>query len=402
MIDQRTKTAADVVFTPPSEFFAGQFQALAAQANANIAPWLAHKTLKPFTVESEGKCWHLQIEKSLPVVSTGLADEGAHVRISADDFSGLINDLYSPITFFTGGDLDMPRGHIGQFLDWWLLLRAIVDKRPLHVAGMVDFPDGHGGDLNLTRSFTLEDSTMEMRHFLETAGFLHLRGVFSESEMAAVSGEMDAAQESYEEGDGKSWWASTSSGDRRLVRMQSFDKRSPTTAELLRDKRFEKIADIPLEDYVHSGLQDNLIEALIKPLEVVQGLSDLPFHKDCAQGRHSFDCCSMTVGISVTGADAGSGQLGVIAGSHRALMLPSMLSDPHAFGLPVIPLPTDTGDVTIHLSCTHHCAFPPAERERRVMYTSFRFPDVAIATDEHSRAKISAARESVHTRLSDK
>jgi len=37
-------------------------------------------------------------------------------------------------------------------------------------------------------------------------------------------------------------------------------------------------------------------------------------------GRHSYDCCGLTVGISVTGADARSGQLRVVAGSHRALI----------------------------------------------------------------------------------
>ena len=57
----------------------------------------------------------------------------------------------------------------------------------------------------------------------------------------------------------------------------------------------------------------------MKPLDVVEGISDLPWHKDCSLGRHSYRCCSMTVGISVTGADAATGQLRVVAGSHRAL-----------------------------------------------------------------------------------
>lgn len=402
MIDQRTRSETDITFTSPSVFFASQFQGLAANAEAYIGHWLPDKDLRAFTFECEGQCWQLSIQNGIPIVADGAAAEGAHLRISVEDFSALINDLYTPITFMSGGDLDMPRGHVGHFMDWWLLLRAIIDQRPLHVAGMISLTERNGNELDLTRSFCLEDSIDEMRYFLETAGFLHLRGVFTESEMAAVSAEMDAAQGNYREGDGKSWWASTAEDERRLVRMQSFDRCSPTTASLMKDPRFKKITDIPVEEYAHLGLEGNLIEALIKPLNVVAGLSDLPFHKDCAQGRHSFDCCSMTVGISVTGADAESGQLGVIAGSHRALMPPSMLSDPHAFGLPVLALPTQCGDITIHLSCTHHMAHAPTTRERRVMYTSFRFPDVSIATDEQSRAKISKARETAHTRLSDK
>ena len=38
-------------------------------------------------------------------------------------------------------------------------------------------------------------------------------------------------------------------------------------------------------------------------------------------------------------------------------------------------LPTRTGDVTVHLSCTLHMSEPPVDRERRVMYTDFSLPD---------------------------
>ncbi len=58
-------------------------------------------------------------------------------------------------------------------------------------------------------------------------------------------------------------------------------------------------------------------EALVKPIGVVAGISDVPWHKDCSLGRHSYECCGLTLGISVAGADARSGQLRVVAGSHR-------------------------------------------------------------------------------------
>jgi ectoine hydroxylase-related dioxygenase (phytanoyl-CoA dioxygenase family) len=132
------------------------------------------------------------------------------------------------------------------------------------------------------------------------------------------------------------------------------------------------------------------IEALIKPLGVVRGLSDLPWHKDCAQGRHSYKCCSLTVGISVTGAGATSGQLRVIAGSHRALMWPSFLRAGH--GLPEVDLPTRTGDVTVHLSCTLHMAQRPVTCERRVLYTGLRLPRRASADPEAEATALRRAR----------
>lgn len=78
------------------------------------------------------------------------------------------------------------------------------------------------------------------------------------------------------------------------------------------------------------------------------------------------------MGISVTGADARSGQLRVLAGSHRALVWPAFVREGN--DLTEIDLPTATGDVTVHLSCTLHMAQPPMERERRVLYTGFSLP----------------------------
>ena len=100
------------------------------------------------------------------------------------------------------------------------------------------------------------------------------------------------------------------------------------------------------------------MEALFKPIGVTRGISDVPWHKDCSLGRHSYECCALTVGVSVTGADPRPGQLRVIPGSHRALMWPSLV-DASTLGLPDVALATGTGDVTLHLSCTLHMAQPP-------------------------------------------
>ena len=119
----------------------------------------------------------------------------------------------------------------------------------------------------------------------------------------------------------------------------------------------------------------------------------MPWHKDCSLGRHSYECCSLTVGVSVTGAGPGSGQLHAIAGSHRVRVWPSLL-DTDELGLPDVSLATEVGDVTVHLSCTLHRAEPPTERERRVLYTAFRLPPPnADATRLARRRLMQTARE---------
>src|SRR4029450_3907727 len=117
--------------------------------------------------------------------------------------------------------------------------------------------------------------------------------------------------------------------------------------------------------------------------------------KDCGIGRHSYECCGLTVGISVTGADAVSGQLHALAGSPRALVWSGVMQPD--LDLPDVPLPTRTGDVTLHLSCTMHMAQAPVERERRVMYSGFSLPPREGRSAEAmaaARARLGAVRES--------
>jgi hypothetical protein len=278
------------------------------------------------------------------------------------------------------------------------VLRAALDGRPIHEPGAVTFHDRDGDPLDLRRAFAPDDDRDEMRHFLEEAGFLHIEGVFTREEMDAVSADMDRAAPEYAPDDGRSWWARTAGGEQKLVRMQGFDERSPATRALIGDRRFLGLAEIPGDGHVFGARSNNRIEALFKPIGVVEGISDVPWHKDCSLGRHSYECCSLTVGISVTGADEVSGQLRVRAGSHRALMWSAL--DQPGCDLPVVDLPTRTGDVTVHLSCTLHMAQPPVERERRVMYSGFSLPPMDAAAAAAGRARLRVVREAAPVTVS--
>lgn len=301
----------------------------------------------------------------------GETDAEAVAVLDGDALTDLVHDVRTPMGFFTGGHLDMPRGRLEDFLNTWVILRSLLDRRPAHVRGAVMFHDADGGELDLRRTFGGSDEDDEMAHFLAETGFLHIAGVFTPGEMAAVSAEIDEALPGYSPDDGRSWWARTAAGDERAVRLQYFHERSATTAALLADERYLRIGRLT-DDGHEPAASGNIIEALIKPIGVVKGISDLPWHKDCSLGGHSYRCCSLTVGISVTGADASTGQLRVVAGSHRALIQPAFVR--RQLDLPQIDLPTEAGDVTVHLSCTLHMSQAPVSAERRVMYTDFRLP----------------------------
>jgi ectoine hydroxylase-related dioxygenase (phytanoyl-CoA dioxygenase family) len=102
------------------------------------------------------------------------------------------------------------------------------------------------------------------------------------------------------------------------------------------------------------------------------------------------------VGISVTASSEANGQLRVIAGSHRVLM-PVEVAKSRPY-LPVVAVPTEPGDLTVHLSCTLHEATPPLIEERRVMYTGFSLPPREEGTE--AGGALLELRERVHKILS--
>jgi hypothetical protein len=370
-IDIRTRDDVDVETIDVADFFGTQLPRLAADGSALAVPGARELGVRPFTIETTAGIWTLSVDDDAVRVRPGGGGHAA-VRLNVDEITDIVHDRRTPMTLLAAATLDMPTGDINDFLDWWVVLRSLLDARAVHTAGDVTFTDRDGRPLDLQRSFTVDDDPAELAYYLGEAGYLHLAEVFTPDEMAQVSADMDAALPRYHDGDGRSWWATTADGEERAVRLQGFQEESLATAALLEDDRLLRLASLTGDGHEPRDQGGNKIEALVKPIGVVKGISDLPWHKDCSLGRHSSRCCSLTVGISVTGADQRSGQLGVVAGSHRALVQPAFFRD--SWGLPAVPLPTRTGDVTVHCSCTLHMSHAPVERERRVIYTDFVLP----------------------------
>jgi len=366
-VDLRTRFDDEPETVDPVEFFDHRFARLVATEPALVAA-MAALDLRPITITVADRAWTLRRdEHGRPGATAGRADDAQeHWTLTAADAVRVLTDQVTPVGLMTAGDLQLERHRIARVMDWWLVLRSLLDRRPIHTPGAVTV------DADLARSFTLADDHAEIAGFLARNGFVHVRGVFTRDEMDQVALDMDAAAPSYRDGDGRSWWATLADGSRRVVRMQYFDEHSPTVSVLLTSDRMRDIRELGGGGHEARGA-GNRIEALFKPLGVTEGISDIPWHKDCSLGRHSYSCCSLTVGISVTPGGATTGQLHALAGSHRALVWPSLL-DPATLDLVDVALPTDTGDVTVHLSCTMHRAEPPTSGERKVLYTGFALP----------------------------
>lgn len=350
--------------------------------------------LSPLSFDVDGTTGHLAVAAGRLEVHEGAADDGPVAALDASALSDLVQDVVSTFGLEMASRVVMRRGTSADFVAWEPVLRAVLDERPVHEPGAIAFHAQDGGPLDVEQSFRLDDSPAEIGHFLAEAGYLHLRGVFTQQEMAAVSAELDDAIAEATQDDGASWWARTAQGW-FPARILGFNLKSPTLQELLSSDRFRSIGKVTDDTMVQRSPRDgDSAEGLHKKVGVLEGISDVSWHKDCSLGGHSRGCSGMITGISVTGADFSSGELGVVAGSNRANVQPL---DIHPdLDLPRIPLPTQTGDVTVHCSCTLHMSRPPTDRERRVVYTGFglapRPGDVVATVDpedaRHARAAL--------------
>lgn len=379
-IDRRTRREGDT----PDGFVGDQVGALLAQHGDLVADGIRHLGLRPLAFDVAELSWRrtLGLDGDQLVWRDGIADDAMVLDLDAGQLADLALDQRTLNSFSVNRDVRMHRATMDHILDWDVVLRALLDGWPVHRPGEVDFVTPDGSPLDLQHGYGPDDDPGEIAHFLREAGFVHLRGWLDPADMVTIAADMDRALPLYQPDDGRSWWATLAGGESRCVRMLHFVERSPTTERVLTSDTWDHLRTTlaGTDTLAPPVVRGNVIEALVKPLGVVQGISDIPWHRDCSLGRHSYKCCGLTVGVSVSDGGADSGQLRVLAGSHRA-GVPAVGVRP-GLDLPIVPLPTWAGDLTVHLSCTLHEATPPTATERKVMYTGFELP--ALATQSAS------------------
>jgi hypothetical protein len=368
-IDRRTRGVGERYEADPSTFVEATAGALVEANGLDAGRGATRLGLPALTLEVEGDAVTFEPGDGPLTVRSG-GGGAVVVGLDRDAFSELTGDATSTFGLQMVGRAEIRQGTSDDFVLWEPVLRSLLDGRPVYEPGSVSFADRAGRPLDLHRTFTLDDDPREIGHFLAEAGFLHIEGLFSEDEMAAVSAELDDAIADAELDDGASWWARTEAGEWYASRILGFNQKSPTLRELLRRPGFTELGTFTDDTFVQRDPDvGDSAEGLLKKVGVTEGISDVSWHKDCAMGGHSRTCCGLTVGISVTGAGRENGELGAVAGSHRANVAP--LGTEAVDDLPKIPLPTRTGDVTVHCSCTLHMSRPPVSAERRVVYTGF-------------------------------
>jgi ectoine hydroxylase-related dioxygenase (phytanoyl-CoA dioxygenase family) len=294
------------------------------------------------------------------------------VELSLEAWCAFAWELKTSFALLYADQLTITRGGFGQVARWEPPLRVALNEQVLfdleHPARIAD---ANGHEVDLRRSFTLDDPDEEIRDFLHRVGFVHLRSVLDAEEIAALSDEVAAAVEQARPDDRKSWWT-TVDGREACNRVNYVNERSDRVAALGADPRFLAIAALGGPDLrdARDRLDGNSV--VIKVPGSTGGLADLPWHRDCGMGGHPVKCPMLNVGIQLNAATADNGQLQMIPGSHRGTSrLPSARE---AANHPVVALHTQPGDVTVHFGHTLHAAPPPLNPRaygRRALYLSF-------------------------------
>jgi hypothetical protein len=304
-------------------------------------------------------------------VEPGIDRAHSVVEMAYEPWRAFRWELRSSFALLYAQELAVTRGSFGQLVRWEPALRGAFDGQQTYD---VDDPppvlDANGQDLDVGRTFTLDEPEEELADFLGRAGYLHLRHVMEPDEIKALRQDVVTAVAQARPDDRRSWWT-VADGHEVCSRVNYLNDQSERVASLGADDRFLRIGRLGGPDLRDAPDRLDGNGVVIKVPGATEGLADLPWHRDCGMGGHPVKCPMLNVGIQLDPATAESGQLQMIPGSHLGT---SRLPGPReSEQLPVVALTTEPGDVTVHFGHTLHAAPPPTDPEatgRRALYLS--------------------------------
>jgi hypothetical protein len=304
--------------------------------------------------------------------------EDTVVELDQQAWEDLREERRSAFGLLYAGMLCFSTGDFNDLAAWEPELRRQWHGRPTYDGAAIANLAG----VDLQRSFTLddtedtkdtkdtEDTDAEMREFLQTTGFLHVRNVFTADEIAVMRGEVERLKAIASPDDGGSWFAKNRNGEQVCCRLIYLAQRSDELARVPDDARLHRLAALSGEQLRPTVDRLDGVSVVIKNPDVIEGLSDLPWHQDCGLGGHPVLCPSLNIGIQLDVASADNGQLRFLAGSHRHTIPLDCFSQPD---LPIVAIDTVPGDVTVHFGHVSHEAPPPLDggAGRRALYVGF-------------------------------
>jgi len=320
---------------------------------------------------SDGRAYRVAEVAGTIAVTAG-DDAPIVVELDPSAWADFVSERATAAGLRHGGRISFVHGTPADLERWEPALRALYNDRRL-----LD-PRRMRLDLDLARRFTLDDPPAELGGFLDDAGFLHVRGVFSREEIARLGTLVEHERLAASPDDGTSWWARRGDGTQVCCRLIYLGLRVPEIARLGDDPRLRTLAALASEPLRAALDRADGQSAVLKHADVVDGLSDLPWHRDCGLGGHPITCPTLNAGIQLDAATAASGRLLFVPGSHRGSL---HRADVERGDVPIVAIDTEPGDVTLHFGDVLHAAPPPTSSDtaRRALYVTF-MPERAFET----------------------
>lgn len=295
-------------------------------------------------------------------IEPGDAGAATVLEIGLEDWCGLVHELEAPAGLVYGSRVRSVRGSAADLMCWESTLRALYNGRPPYRPEALDLRDRRGDALDPQHAFAPSDDRADMAHFLDTAGFLFVRGVFTADAADRMLDEAMALRAEARPGDRLSWWGRNGAGEEVLTRVTRASVKQHLGV-LPVEPRLLSLVELAGRPLVHTKGEGEGVTVIYKqPGMSDGGLSDLPWHRDCGMGGHAILCPTLLLSIYLRDATPESGELAMLPASHRAAYnAHDRTIDPwrHAARFAARP-----GDVSIHYGDTVHAAPPPRDPTR--------------------------------------
>lgn len=323
----------------------------------------------------DGRTWTWRAADTGVEAIAGDVDAATLVELSEVTFSEFLHELVTASGCLATGRATVVRGDLAGWQRWEPAIRSLMTGRPVYSSAVRDtLVDRDGAPLDLHRAFRVDDDRDEMRHFLEVAGYLHLKAVFTDEEVELLGREVEHARALTTPGDLYSWWSVDADDDEVVTRINYLGRHSRVIDEFCFDPRLLHWATLAGDDLrvCHDRLDGPMV--FVKNSNVVKGNGDLRWHVDDGTGGHPVMCPLIQAGVQLDHATPENGQVLVLAGSHR------FTKHWPAWGeegdVPIVALTTEPGDLTLHFGDTMHTTPPPTAdgAGRRALYFKFAGP----------------------------
>ena len=294
-------------------------------------------------------------------IVTGEADAHTVLDLDLEAWQGLVHELEAAAGLLYAGRVRCVRGNAVDLMAWESGLRALYNRRPPYDPDRIQLAERSGKRLDINRTFRMHDDREDMAHFLRVAGYLFVRDVFSADEAQDFLAEARELQREARQGDKLSWWGKNAAGDTVLCRVTRGSAK-PHLGTLQSDTRLLALKDLADERLVYKKGEGEGVAVIYKRPDMIEGLGDLPWHRDCGMGGHAVICPTLVASIFLSEASPETGELTMLPGSKDAAF---NAHDPVPRGeLRSAHFHAHPGDVSLHYSDTVHAAPPPTASGR--------------------------------------